>query len=267
MKIEKYFLAAFVFGFIISGCATVPITGRRQLSFIPQSQLTALSNSNYRQLLAESKLSADKNKIDQLNTIGRRIAGAAEQFLRENGRESDIKNYLWEFTVIDDSKTVNAFAMPGGKVAAYTGILPLTQDNDGLAVVIGHEVAHAIANHGNERMSQMLIVQLGGMTLAQAVKEKPERTQELLFLAYGVGANIGVLLPYSREHETEADRIGLILMARAGYNPRAAVPFWERMKAKSGSGRPPEFLSTHPAPERRIEDLKKFMPEALEFYK
>ncbi|OGS24262.1 MAG: peptidase M48 [Elusimicrobia bacterium RIFOXYB2_FULL_50_12] len=266
MKIMKCFLVSALVGVIIGGCATVPITGRRQLSFIPQSQLTELSNSNYRELLSQSRLSTDKKKIDQLNTIGRRIAGAAEQFLRENGRESDIKSYSWEFTVIDDSKTINAFAMPGGKVAAYTGILPLAQDDDGLAVVIGHEVAHAIANHGNERMSQMLLVQLGGMTLAQAIKQKPERTQELLFLAYGVGTNIGVLLPYSREHETEADRIGLILMARAGFDPRAAVPFWERMKAKSG-GRPPEFLSTHPAPERRIEDLKKFMPEALEFFK
>lgn len=156
--------------------------------------------------------------------------------------------------------------MPGGKIAVYTGILPATQDETGLAVVLGHEVAHAIANHGGERMSQQLLVQLGATGLSVALSQQPAQTQQILLQAYGAGTNIGFILPYSRSHELEADHIGLILMARAGYNPREAIPFWQRM-SKMGGERPPEFLSTHPEPERRIEDIKKELPEAMKYYK
>ena len=197
--------------------------------------------------------------------VGTKIAVSAEKFMREHGMERELEHYQWEFNLIEADTIINAFCMPGGKVAVYSGILPVAQAENGLAVVMGHEVAHAIANHGGERMSQLLLAQLGGMALSQAVKEQPEKTQQLAMLAYGVGANVGLLLPYSRKHESEADRIGLILMARAGYDPQAAIPFWVRMNEQGGA-RPPEFLSTHPAPEKRIQDIRDQLPEAMKYY-
>lgn len=248
------------------GCSTVPITGRKQLSFIPQNQLITSSADSYRQLISESKLSGDAQKKQMVVDVGRRIASSAEEFMRENGMEKEIQNYHWEFKLIEDDKTVNAFCMPGGKIAVYTGILPVTRDEDGLAVVMGHEVAHALANHGGERMSQLLIVQMGATSLSAALSGQPEQTRQLLMQAFGLGANVGVLLPYSRSHELEADHIGLILMARAGYDPRTAIPFWQKMNNLGGE-RPPEFLSTHPAPEKRIQDLQNELPEAMKYYK
>ena len=174
--------------------------------------------------------------------------------------------FEWEFILIEDEKTPNAWCMPGGKVAFYTGILPYTKDDTGVAVVMGHEVAHALAQHGNERMSQGLLVNLGGATLAKALETKPEMTRNLWLGAFGLGTQVGVLLPYSRKHESEADRIGLILMAKAGYDPNQAVAFWERM-SQSGGQAPPEFLSTHPANATRIADLKKHLPEAMTHYR
>ncbi|MFC1646398.1 M48 family metallopeptidase [Candidatus Omnitrophota bacterium] len=255
--------SVFIFLF---GCAVVPITGRRQLSLISNSQLVALSNTNYRQILKESKFSQDSLNIQLVKDVGSDIAQAAEEFLKENGMENEIKSYQWEFSLIEDDEKANAFAMPGGKIAVYTGILEVTKDKDGLATVMAHEVAHAIANHGGERISQMLLVELGGATLSEALSKNPGKTTQIWMLAYGLGTNIGVILPYSRTQELEADRIGLILMAKAGYDPMAAIPFWERMNEKAKS-RPLEFLSTHPAPERRIEDIRKAIPEALEYYK
>lgn len=252
--------------FMIAACSTVPITGRKQFSFIPSSQMNSMADSSFRQLLGESKLSADLKTNQMVAEIGGRIALSAEHFLRENGMASEVADYKWEFKVIDAPDTVNAFCMPGGKVAIYTGILPVTKDADGLAVVIGHEVAHAIAKHGNERMSQQLLLQFGGLALAEAVKKKPEKTQQIYMSVFGLGSQYGLLLPYSREHEYEADHIGLIISARAGYNPEAAVVFWETM-ASSGGGRTPEFLSTHPAPANRIEAIKKEIPEAMKYYK
>lgn len=248
------------------GCSTVPITGRKQLSFIPQNQLVASSIESYHQLLSESKISQDAQKKQMVVDVGKKIAASAEQFMRENGMEKELQNYQWEFNLIEDDKTVNAFCMPGGKIAVYTGILPVTQDETGLAVVLGHEVAHALANHGGERMSQLLIVQVGATSLSAALSGQPAQTRQLLLQAFGLGANVGVLLPYSRSHELEADHIGLILMARAGYDPRSAIPFWQRM-GNLGGERPPEFLSTHPAPERRIEDIRNEIPEAMKYYK
>ena len=262
---RRSFVSLIVITFLI-GCSTVPITGRRQLSFIPQNQLIASSNDSYHQLLSESKISEDKEKTQMVVNVGKRIASSAEQFMRENRMEKEIQNYHWEFKLIQDDKTVNAFCMPGGKIAVYTGILPITQDESGLAVVLGHEVAHALANHGGERMSQLLLAQMGATTLSAALSQQPQQTRQLLLQVYGIGANVGVILPYSRSHELEADHIGLILMARAGYDPRTAIPFWQRMNEKAGK-RPPEFLSTHPAPMKRIEDIRNELPEAMKYYK
>ena len=247
------------------GCATVPLTGRKQLSLVPESQVAQMSVDSYKDLISKSELSKDQASIEMVQRVGKRIAAAAEKFLVNNGLESDIKNYNWEFNLIKDSQTVNAFCMPGGKVAVYTGILPLTKNEDGLAVVLGHEVAHAIAKHGGERMSQLLLTQLGGVALSEAIKTKGEQTQQLMLMAYGVGSQYGVLLPYSRSHEYEADQIGLVFMAMAGYNPETAVGFWERMSLLGGQ-KPPEFMSTHPADENRIAKIKSEIPQALEYY-
>ena len=247
------------------GCAEIPLTQRKSLHIVPQSQMLSMSLQQYDKVLKESKLCKDKKKVNMVRRVGKRIARAAEEFLRDSGLGAEIKNYKWEFNLIEDDKTINAWCMPGGKVAVYTGILPITRNENGLAVVLGHEVAHAIARHGNERMSQSLLASMGGVALAVALKEKPGRTRQLYMAAFGVGASVGFLLPYSRVHESEADRIGLTLMARAGYDPRGAIPFWERMSQKGGA-RPPEFLSTHPAPASRIADLKIHINEALPYY-
>jgi len=250
----------------LTACATVPITERKSLNILPDSELATLSLEQYSEVLKKSKLSTDSQKVQMVRRVGGRIAQATEEFFKESGMADEIKNYQWEFNLVEDDKTVNAWCMPGGKVAVYTGILPVTQDETGLAVVMGHEIAHAIAKHGNERMSQGLLVQLGGVGLSAALGSNPSATSEIFMAAYGAGAQLGVLLPYSRVHESEADRIGLVLMAKAGYDPRQAIPFWERMNAKGGA-RTPEFLSTHPAPKSRIENLKKYIPEALPYYK
>mgnify|MGYP005833770095 CR=1 FL=1 len=251
----------------VLSCATVPITERRGLRLIPGRQLLSMSFQQYGEVLKKSKLSEDSEKVEMVKRVGEKIARAAEEFLRDSGMESEIKNYQWEFSLIEDDKVVNAWCMPGGKVAVYTGILPITRDESGLAVVMGHEVAHAIAEHGNERMSQGLLAQLGAVSLSLAISREPAITQQIFMAAYGLGAQVGVLLPYSRLHEREADRIGLVLMARAGYDPREAVPFWERMNEEAKGRRPPEFLSTHPAPENRIKEIQSFIPEAMKYYR
>ncbi len=248
------------------GCSTVPVTGRRQISFIPQGELLSLSDQSYKDVLAKSTVVTDPARTAGVVEAGKRIAASAESFMRDSGMEKDLKNYKWEFNLIQDDKTVNAFCMPGGKIVVYTGILPVTRDANGLATVMSHEVAHAIANHGGERMSQELIVQAGGMGISQLMKSKPEQARNILMQVYGAGSQYGVLLPYSRSHESEADRIGLILMARAGYDPKTAVAFWERMN-NLGGVKPPEILSTHPATQRRIEDIQKELPEAEKYYK
>ncbi len=203
--------------------------------------------------------------IDELGWMGRlhTSAPAIREYLEANGLSTS--QYEWEFTVIQDDQTVNAWAMPGGKVAVYTGILPIAQGDAGLAVVMSHEIAHAVARHGNERMTQGLLVDLGGLAISEALQKQPEQTRGLFLASYGVGTQIGALLPYSRLHESEADRIGLTLMARAGYDPREAIPFWQRMN-QTGGPRPPEFLSTHPAPASRIANIETYLPEALALY-
>ena len=260
-----------IFLFIISsihlllGCATVPVTERRSLNLVPDSELMALSLQQYREFLKKSQLSSDRGEVRRVRRVGNRVARAAEDFLLEKGLGDEVEKLAWEFNLIEDDKMVNAWVMPGGKAAVYSGILPVARDDTGLAVVLGHEVAHALAKHGNERMSQGLLVQMGGVALSVAMSSQPEETRNLAMAAFGAGASVGVLLPYSRLHESEADYIGLILMARAGYDPRAAIPFWQRMNNVSGK-RPPEFLSTHPDPETRIADIKSHLPEALQYY-
>jgi len=247
------------------GCAEVPITHRKSLHLVPESELLTMSFQQYNEVLKKSKLSTDQQKVQMVRNVGFKIAKAAEAFLAENGQSALIKNYKWDFNLIEDDKTVNAWVMPGGKAAVYTGILPYTQNETGLAVVLGHEVGHALADHGNERMSDALVAQMGGMALSVALSSQQQQTKQLFMTVYGAGATVGFLLPYSRLHESEADRIGLTLMARAGYDPRQAIPFWERMSKQEGQ-RPPQFLSTHPAPETRIADIKKYIPEALPYY-
>jgi predicted Zn-dependent protease len=251
---------------LLAGCATVPLTGRRQLSLVSESEMVVLGGQSYEQFLQESNLSQDARETKMVQDVGQKISLSAEEFMRQHGLEGDLEYYQWEYNLIEADTVVNAFCMPGGKIGVYSGILPIAESENGLAVVMGHEVAHAIAKHGNERMSQLLLAQLGGIALSKAVEEQPEKTRQLVFSAYGIGAQVGVLLPYSRQHESEADRIGLILMARAGYDPRMAIPFWQRMNQEGGA-RPPEFLSTHPAPERRIKDIRNHLPEALKYYR
>lgn len=237
------------------GCSTVPVTGRRSFNLIPESQAIALGADAYQQALADAEVLRSGPEYEMVNRVGRRIAAVS-------GRP----DYDWEFSVIDDDETVNAFALPGGKVAVYTGILPVAEDDAGLATVMAHEVAHAIAQHGSERMTDQLALQFGGMGLEALLGQKSEATRSLVLAAYGVGAQVGVLLPFGRAQESEADHIGLVFMARAGYDPRASVRFWERMGAQESAGRPPEFLSTHPNPETRVRDLQGWMPEALAEY-
>jgi predicted Zn-dependent protease len=225
-----------------------------------------MSYQEYNNVLNKSKLSTDMAKVSMVRRVGQRIATASEQLLVEKGHGDDIRNYKWEFNLIEDDKTVNAWCMPGGKVAVYTGLLFISQDENGLAVVMGHEVAHAIAKHGNERISQGLFAQFGAIGLSVALAGNPGVTSDIFMQAYGVGAQVGFLLPYSRIQESESDHIGLILMAKAGYDPRGAVVLWQRMNAK-GEARPPEFLSTHPAPESRIRNIESLITEALQYYK
>jgi predicted Zn-dependent protease len=269
MNIRRIFASCFssiVILVFFMGCAEVPLTHRKGLHLVPESELLTLSFQEYSQVLHQSKLSKDQGRVQMVRRVGERVARAAETFLREAGQGERVKDYKWEFNLIEDDKVVNAWCMPGGKVAVYTGILRYTKDENGLAVVLGHEIGHALADHGNERMSQALLADMGGMALSFAVAQKPQETRELFMTAFGVGTSVGVLLPYSRLQESEADRIGLMLMARAGYDPREAIPFWESMNEKA-EPRPPEFLSTHPAPASRIADIKEHTPEALRYYK
>lgn len=250
---------------IMFSCSTVPFSGRKQLNAIPESSMLAMSFQQYDAFLKENKLSNNQAQTQMVKRVGRNLQNAVEKYFKEKGQEYVLSDYAWDFNLIE-SDVANAWCMPGGKVVIYTGILPITRDESGLAVVMGHEIAHAIAKHGNERMSHELVRQLGGMALAKAIEEKPEETQQLWMLAYGVGSELGAVLPYSRLHESEADYMGLIFMAMAGYDPNSAVNFWERMEAQSGGQAPPEFLSTHPSHGTRIKKIKEALPEAMKYY-
>ena len=258
--------APVIFALALPTCSTVPMTGRQQLSLIPDSQVLGMSYTEYDQFLKENKLSADAAATAMVKRVGSRVRGAVEKYFNENGQKDVLADYRWEFNLIED-KQINAWCMPGGKVVFYTGILPLTKTETGLAVVMGHEIAHAIAEHGNERMSQSLLAQFGGVALDIALKDDPDQTRQLWGVAFGLGVQVGVLLPFSRLQESEADELGLTFMAMAGYDPNEAVAFWERMAAKKDGQSPPEFLSTHPSDGARIREIKKLVPKAMKYYK
>jgi len=251
----------------LSGCSTIPIIGRQQLSLIPSSQLATMSRQSFEALLEESRLSQDAEKTVMVERVGRRIARATEQFLWDTGQGNKVRDLDWEFKLIEDPDNINAFAMPGGKIGIYSGILKVAADDAGLAVVMAHEVGHVLANHGGERMSRYLLVSLGGLSLDLALKKKESETRQWWMIAYGLGATYGYILPYSRLQENEADRLGMILMAMAGYDPHAAIDFWQRMSAQESGTRMPEFLSTHPSNATRIAEMRARLPEALGYYR
>ena len=246
-------------------CATVPVTGRRQLNIIPGSTMLSMSLQQYDEFLKSSELSKNQQQTQMVKRVGARIQKAVERYFTERNMAAELNNYAWEFNLVE-SKEANAWCMPGGKVVVYTGILPITKDDTGLAVVMGHEIAHAIAGHGNERMSQGLLAELGGVALMKALEQKPEQTRQLWMTAFGTGAQYGVLLPFSRLQESEADHLGLVFMAMAGYDPNRAVDFWQRMASMKEGQAPPEFMSTHPSDATRIEKIRAEIPEAMKYY-
>lgn len=242
------------------GCSTVPITGRSQLNLIPGSSMLSMSLQQYDQFLKENKVSSNRQQTAMVQRVGKRVQGAVEQYFASSGLQGYLADYKWEFNLVED-KQVNAWCMPGGKVVVYSGLLPVAMDDAGLAVVMGHEIAHAIAEHGNERMSQGLLAQMGGVALSTALSTQTAATQQLWMSVYGVGARYGAVLPYGRMQENEADHLGLVFMTMAGYDPNAAISFWERMSAKKGGSAPAEFLSTHPADTTRIANIRRLIPE------
>jgi predicted Zn-dependent protease len=258
---KKLIFLLLILGF---ACAIAPITGRKQFVIIPADQMLSLSADSYTQVLKEIKLSANQKYNTSVRNVGTKLTAAVRQYMKQNGTESSIEGYQWQYAVLV-SDEVNAWCLPGGQIAFYEGIMPICKDDNGIAVVMGHEIAHAIAQHGNERMSQQMAIQLGGVALSEALKTKKETTQQIALAAFGVGSTLAVSLPFSRTHEYEADELGLYFMAMAGYDPRNAPVLWERMIALGGSGTP-EFLSTHPDPTNRIREMKRKMPKALEYY-
>ncbi len=264
---RKFLIACSLVSFLVA-CNTNPITGRKQLSLVDEGTLKEMSIQQYKQFLTENKVvtSTGNRDAEMVRRIGQRISTAITNFYADKPElYAELKAYQWEYNLVD-SKDANAWCMPGGKIVVYTGLLPITQNEAALAVVMGHEIAHALARHGNERMSEGLLTQLGGVALQVAIANKSQETQNLYMQAFGIGSAVGVALPHSRNQELEADKYGLIFAALAGYNPREAVPLWERMAALSAGNRPPEFLSTHPAEATRIQKIKDNMDEALKYY-
>ena len=257
-------IVAAIFLLLVS-CSTVPITGRTQLDIVPNSTMLAMSLKEYDTFLQSHQLSSNREQTQMVKRVGERIQRAVEQYFAQNQLSGELDGYGWEFNLVE-SDEVNAWCMSGGKVVVYTGILAITQDEAGLATVMGHEIAHAVAKHGNERMSQALMAEMGGTALSVALAQRPQQTRELWMTAFGLGAEVGVLLPYGRLQEEEADHLGLIFMAMAGYDPNAALAFWQRMSAKKDAKSPPAFLSTHPSDETRIRKIKALLPEAMRYY-
>lgn len=263
-KITTVFIAAAT----LVACAKNPITGRNQARLVSEQELQAMATQQYRQFLSENRVvsaSADRD-AEMVRRVGQRVANAVTKFYKDKGVSSSLEGYKWEFNLVQNNDA-NAWCMPGGKVVVYTGLLPITQNEAALAMVIGHEIAHATLLHGNERMSQGLMAQGLGTALSVAVANKPAQTQNLFLTAFGLGSQVGVLLPFSRKQELESDRYGMIWGAMAGYNPREAINLWKRMEKAATSQAPPEFLSTHPASGNRISQLEKYLPEALKYYK
>ncbi|HEY9115824.1 MAG TPA: M48 family metallopeptidase [Bacteroidales bacterium] len=264
-KILTQTLAILFLVHLLIGCSSVPITGRKHFNMIPDNEILSMSFQEYNTFLKENKVSTNKAQTEMVKNVGKNIQLAVEKYLNEHKYGNLLDGYQWEFNLVE-SPDVNAWCMPGGKVVVYTGILPVTKDETGLAVVMGHEIAHAVAEHGSERMSQAILQQAGALGLSIALSGQSAESQALWMNVYGVGSTVGVMLPYSRLHETEADHLGLIFMAMAGYNPQEAPIFWERMAQMSNGQKPPQFLSTHPSDETRIANLNKWMPEAMKYY-
>ena len=250
------------FFLLVLACKTNPFTGEKNLNFYPNSQIFPAAFQQYNQVLAESDVVTGTADARMINRVGDKIATAAERFLNANGYEGYLDDYKWEYNLIKNDDQVNAWAMPGGKIAFYTGIMPIAKTEAGVAAIMAHEVAHALADHGAQRMSAAQLQQLGAVAGSVALSGKSEETQQIFNQAYGIGSQVGVMLPFSRGHETEADRIGLTLMAMAGYDPMEAADLWRRMKAEAGGQAPPEFLSTHPSSDTRIRNIEKWAPDA-----
>jgi predicted Zn-dependent protease len=255
-KITILFLTVFLF----VECSTVPITGRKRVNFVSDAQVLPASFAQYRGFLEENKLSTNREMTNLIKNVGKNVSAAVDRFMRANNMKAEADSYKWEFNLVDDN-TVNAWCLPGGKVVFYTGIMPICANDNGVAAVMGHEVAHAFAKHGQERMSSGQLQQIGGLAVALGTSSKDPRTAQLWNMAYGLGSNVG-MLAFSRTHETEADKLGLVFMIMAGYDGREAAEVWVRMSQKSGGKQGPEFLSTHPSNQRRIETLKAYLPEA-----
>ncbi|MBC7872652.1 MAG: M48 family metallopeptidase [Ferruginibacter sp.] len=268
MKMVSKIITFFVLSALLVACSKNALSGKSQLTLLPESELQTMATQEYQQFLSSNKVVATSNNRDaeMVRRVGQRITKAVETYYADKGLTDKLQGFRWEYNLVND-KAVNAWCMPGGKIVVYTGILPITQNEAALAAVMGHEVSHALLQHGNQRMSQGILQQLGGVALSVAVANKPAETQNLFLGAYGVGSQVGVLLPFSRKHELEADRYGLIWTAMAGYNPEEAIGLWERMEKASNGQKPPEFLSTHPTEGRRIDQLRQYMPEALQYYK
>lgn len=266
MKPKIILLLLFVASLNFFSCTRNAITGRNQLSLVPESEMQQMAVTQYREFLDTSKVVPKTNaNAEMVKRVGSRIASAITKYYQEKGITNDIANYKWEFNLVQD-KQVNAWCMPGGKVVVYTGILPITQNEDALAIVLGHEITHAVAGHGRERMSQVMVAQ--GLQIAGNVAlSKNAQTVNIFNNVFGPAAQVGVLLPNSRNQELEADHYGLIFAAIAGYNPQEAISFWTRMANLSKGGAPPVFLSDHPSDADRIQKLKQLMPEALSYYK
>jgi predicted Zn-dependent protease len=263
LKIELF--AFLIVAFMLQACILVPLTGRRQLSLVSDADMLSTSFIQYDQFLKENNLSTNAAQTNMVKGVGRRIQNAVTTYFAQNNLSQDLNGFAWEFNLIEN-KEVNAWCMPGGKVVVYSGILPVTQNETGLAVVMGHEIAHAVAKHSNERMSQALVAELGGQTLTAALQQQPQQTQQIWMTIFGVGIQLGAVLPYNRLQESEADHLGLIFMAMAGYNPNGAIEFWTRMSQNAGTNQL-EFLSTHPSDENRIRKIKSEIPEAMKYYK
>ncbi|WP_352422328.1 M48 family metallopeptidase [Proteiniphilum sp.] len=261
----KFTLVIFVMALLMESCGSVPFTGRKQLQLVSSEEVLALSLQQYQDFMRTAPVERGTANAQMVNRVGTRIANAVKTFYTNNGYASELNDYAWEFNLVKDN-SVNAFAMPGGKVVVYTGLLPITQTEEALAVVMGHEVAHVLARHSDERMSQQVALQYGG-AIAGGLLGNSQMMQQLGSTVFGLGAQYGVMMPYARKHEYEADEIGLILMAIAGYDPRVAVPFWTRMAQSSGGAQVPEALSTHPNDMNRISRIESIMPNALQYYK
>lgn len=258
----KHIISLVLVFFFIVGCSTVPITGRQRINVVSDNNILPASFSQYEGFIKENKISTNAKMTNEIQTVGVNISKAVDKFMRANGMVSEANSYRWEFNLIEDA-SVNAWCMPGGKVVFYTGILPICANTDGIAAVMGHEIAHAFAKHGQERMTTAYGQQLGGIAVALGTSGQDAETQMLWNTIYGVGSQVG-MLAYSRTHENEADKLGMVFMIMAGYNPEEAIQVWVRMSKNSGSA-PPEFLSTHPSNQTRIQNLTAYLPTAIAY--